>query len=58
MITAFNKWYDGLQEPGRMILAMVLTMSGIIGLCVGNTPVKYAAAIYLMSLVLIRARGR
>lgn len=56
-IDEFNQWYDGLQEPGRMIFAMCLIMSGFIGLCVGNGPIKIFAAIYLAVLVLIRMKG-
>jgi hypothetical protein len=57
MVKQLNRWYDGLKEPWRFLLAMALTMSGICALSYGGVQVRLAAAVYLAVLVLVRMKG-
>jgi len=58
MINEFNTWYDSLQEPWRFLLAMTLSMVGIVGLSSGSGRVMIASAIYLSLLLFIRIKGK
>lgn len=58
MIGRLNRWYDGVREPWRFLLAMGLSMAGIVALSYGSFAVRVAAAAYLGMLLYVRVKGR
>jgi len=53
----FNMWYDGLQEPWRMLMALALAAGPVYMLATGVMSAMILGAIFVVLLICVRAEA-
>ena len=54
IIWEFHRWYDKLQEPYRLLMALILVSAGIIPISIRNPYTAIGGIIYIFALLISR----
>ena len=57
MIGKLNAWYDGVREPWRFLLALLLSSAGLTLLSLPSLPCKLLGVLYFFVLFAARMVG-